>query len=267
LFFRREYFTQQKIKKDRLYQAYQHKGSVRSDSSLDQLFRDSKATSKVLFEPDKQAGQSMHAKIGWKDLLSTGDNLAIADPAMAMKVANVDKMLRKQGAWTQKQKKAFIQTNERYMHLWHIIKTEIHMEHDRERRLLTGDESSRERTEKDVWKERIDSADRIMATITGYGFSNGTNDADYAMFCIQKWKDELIASKMRRNQRLQEGIVDRLDVAAAAAEVAAKKKRADRRKRRARGTGGKMVKSIAATRIGSPEGTTELVVHSYPIHI
>ena len=192
--------------------------------------------------------------------LCAGDDLAIADPAMAAKVAGVEKLMRKQGAWTEKQKQAFIQTNERYTHMWHIIKEEIHKEHDRERRLLSVDvHSNLEKTEQDIWKERIDSADRIMATISGYGFTNGTNDADYAIYCIQKWKDEIVASKLRRSQRIAQGIVDKLDIAAANAAAARKKRQAEeRRKKRGRKqTRGKMVRSIAATRIGSPQGMVE----------
>ena len=34
----------------------------------------------TLYDTDKNAGQCMHSKIGWKDIMSTGDNLAIADP-------------------------------------------------------------------------------------------------------------------------------------------------------------------------------------------
>ena len=129
---------------------------------------------------------------------------------MAEKVANVDKLLRKQGAWTEQQKESFAQTNERYLHMWHIIKEEIHMEHDRERRLLSVDvHSNLERTQKDVWRERIDSADRILATITGYGLSNGSNDADYILFSLRKWKSEQQASLQRRQQRVEAGIVDK----------------------------------------------------------
>lgn len=92
-----------------------------------------------LYHPDKKAGQSMHSKIGWKGILSTNDDLAIADPNMQAKMDAMEKLLEKQKAWTRVQKKAFENTNERYQHMWNIVKEEVNREHDREYRLLSVD--------------------------------------------------------------------------------------------------------------------------------
>mmetsp|Transcript_20741 Transcript_20741/g.29809 ORF Transcript_20741/g.29809 Transcript_20741/m.29809 type:complete len:629 (+) Transcript_20741:447-2333(+) len=248
----RDYFTKHAIKKDRISRAYQHKGSVRPEEAMSGYFRASKSGGlSTLYESDPKAGQSMHSKVGWKNIMSTGDDLAIADLKMAQRLEKVEKMMRKQGAWTNKQKESFVQTNERYTHMWHIIKEELSMEHDRERRLLTVDVNSNlEKTERDIWKERIDSADRIMATIAGYGLTNGTNEADYLLFCLKKWKEEALESRRRRDLRIAAGKANSYDKASQ--DIAIKKKRMMKRRQGRRKGKKSFVKSIVATRIGTP---------------
>jgi hypothetical protein len=39
-----------------------------------------------------------------------------------------------------------------------------------------------------IWKERIDSADRIMKTLSAYSMGiSGSCEADYLMFCLDVW--------------------------------------------------------------------------------
>jgi hypothetical protein len=51
----------------------------------------------------------------------------------------MDKLMEKQKAWTRIQKRAFENTNERFIHMWNIVKEEVTKEHDREYRLLSVD--------------------------------------------------------------------------------------------------------------------------------
>jgi hypothetical protein len=133
--------TKQAVKKDRkLNQAHCHQGATRPDEAMGAYYRGgSSKEMNALYHPNKKAGQSMHSKIGWKSSLSTGDDLAIADPKMQAKVDAMEKLMEKQKAWTRVQKKAFENTNERYIHMWTIVKEEITKEHDREYRLLSVD--------------------------------------------------------------------------------------------------------------------------------
>lgn len=137
----REYLTKQAVKKDRkVNQSHAHQGSVRPDDAMDVVCRGgSTKQMNALFHPNKKAGQSMHSKIGWKSTLSKSDDLAIADPKMQTKVDAMEKLMEKQKAWTKIQKKSFENTNERYIHMWNIVKEEVTKEHDREYRLLSVD--------------------------------------------------------------------------------------------------------------------------------
>lgn len=144
-------------------------------------------------QPNPKAGESMHSKIGWKSVLSTGDNLAVADPSMAKQMEKLAKYMKKQAAWTGLQKKDFEYTVDRYAHLAHMVKEELKKEHDREVRLLTAPEGPLLRDmEVKVWKERIAAADRIMETVVTYEYINGTGKADFLVFCLSKYKNGIL---------------------------------------------------------------------------
>ena len=140
-FIHSDYLTKQAVKKDRaVNQAHHHHGAMRPDDVMGAYYRGGTTKdANAVYHPNKKAGQSMHSKIGWKSSLSTGDDLAIADPGMQAKVDAMEKLIEKQKAWTRVQKRAFENTNERYLHMWNIVKEEITKEHDREYRLLSCD--------------------------------------------------------------------------------------------------------------------------------
>jgi hypothetical protein len=151
-----------------------------------------------LFEPNAKAGQSVHGIIGWKSILATNDDLAIADPKMAEKLTELAKSESQQSAWKSQQQKSFEYQNERFQHMWHIVKQEILCEHDRERRLLLVDENANRReTEVGIWKERNAAADRLIETLKGYGYMRGTNEADYLIKGMEMWKAEMAKSRKR----------------------------------------------------------------------
>jgi hypothetical protein len=208
---RREYFHEHAMKKDRQIHSHQHCGALRPEEAMSVYYRaqgekgggrEMSNKTLALYEPNPQAGQSIHGKIGWKSVLATNDDLAIADPKMAEKLIELRRSEREQSAWTSQQQKSFEFQNERYLHLWHIVKSEILCEHDRERRLLLVDEhANRRETEVGIWKERNEAADRLIETLKGYGYLRGTNEADYIIKGMEMWKAEMAKSR----KRLQEG--------------------------------------------------------------
>jgi hypothetical protein len=156
----------------------------------------------ALYEPNPKAGQSIHGQIGWKSILSTNDDLAISDPKMAEKLTELSRLESHQSAWTAQQKRSFEHQNERFTHMWYLIKQEILQEHDREKRLLTVDaHANQKETEVTIWKERIDAADRLVETLRGYGYLRGTTEADYIVRGIDKWKAELARSRRAQQEQ------------------------------------------------------------------
>jgi len=185
------------MKKDRQIHAHQHYGSIRPEDQMSVYYRSKNLNEMMsVYEPNPIAGQSMHGKIGWKSILSTGDDLAISDPRMMEKLNELKELETKQSKWVQQQQIYFQHQNERYQHMWNIIKTEITLEHDREKRLLLVDKDANQReTEIQIWKERFDAADRIMKTLVGYELLTGTNEADYIIQNLKKWKEEIIKNQ------------------------------------------------------------------------
>ena len=136
-----------------------YQGSVRTSDAMGDVLR-SDSSFDTLFSTDAKAGSSMHSKLGWKSILSHGDDLAVADPALAKKILLIEEKLKKQGEWTRLQAKSFEYTYERYVHILTMIRNEIEAEHSREQRLLTAYvNSSLNGVERAVFKERIDAAD------------------------------------------------------------------------------------------------------------
>lgn len=244
----REYFHQHAMKKDRQFHAHQHSGAIRPEDAMSVYFRVGGKSKKgddsslSLYEPNPKAGQSIHGKIGWKSILAKNDELAISDPKMAEKLQELTRLESQQSAWTAQQKKSFEYQNERYQHMWYIIKQEILNEHDREKRLLTVDVHANKReTEVAIWKERIDAADRLIETLRGYGYLRGTNEADYLIKGIEKWRSELAESR----KRLQaSGVLPKTD---------GKKKKKKRKTKKKENEGSHLVSSLIKIRAKTRE--------------
>lgn len=144
-----------------------------------------------LFLPNPDAAQPVHSKLGWKALTATNDSLANSDPVLAAKHEEFKKNFQKQSEWVEKQGIAMRQNTDRYAHLALIIREEIQREHGREARMLKvpfNDRKGLHALSRELWRERIDAADRIMGTLKAYHIgSSGSSEADYLIFCLDEW--------------------------------------------------------------------------------
>lgn len=116
----------------------------------------------ALYKTDPDALQSIHSKLGWKDLLSKYDDLANSDPKMIEKAKEVKKLFEAQAAWGRAQEKDMQFRNDRFEHLLYIIRCEIELEHDREYRMLDVEEKGIKEMTTDLWKERFEAVDRYI---------------------------------------------------------------------------------------------------------
>lgn len=71
-----EYYRNKVAKKNEVYHSYQYLGGLRPIDSTDELFRGSGGSEASLYKPMDNPGATMHGKIGWKSITSTGDSLA-----------------------------------------------------------------------------------------------------------------------------------------------------------------------------------------------
>lgn len=75
---------------------HQFKSSVRPADALDPIFRGGSVADDSLYLADPEAGQSLHAKVGWKSVLAQFDQLAISDPNQIVKMKKIKELFRKQ---------------------------------------------------------------------------------------------------------------------------------------------------------------------------
>ena len=73
---------------------------MRPPDSLDTIFRGGSLGDSSLYTPDKEAGTSIHAKIGWKSNLAQYDQLAVSDPKMVHKAREIKELFAKQGIYS-----------------------------------------------------------------------------------------------------------------------------------------------------------------------
>ena len=108
------------------------------------------------------------------------------------KSIKIEEYFKKQGAWTEKQKKDMSQRNDRYEHLVTIIKNELAAEHSREAKELEGLVESKKvgkRAQMDVWLERLDSIDKLMFVLKEYDIVGALDEADLLVYQVDKWSE------------------------------------------------------------------------------
>ena len=171
----KEYFAKKTDKIERMKKTYMYKGHLRSDDCMDVVMRgNSLENMHLLYKPDPDAMQSVHAKLGWKQIMNKYDDLANSDPKMVKKAAEVKALFKAQGAWAHAQQKDMQFTNDRFEHLVYIFRQEIHAEHERENLLLKATEKKALRhLLGQVWIKRYEAVDRIVDTIEDYGLASG----------------------------------------------------------------------------------------------
>ncbi len=79
----RQFFAAKMKSSDLQKKSFAYQGSSRPLDKLDPLFRIQREGDLDAYSNDPKAGGSMHSKIGWKSVLSTGDALAISDPKVS----------------------------------------------------------------------------------------------------------------------------------------------------------------------------------------
>lgn len=188
----RDYLYSLKNKPDKVHRAYNNRSHMRSASMLDPIFRGSDPHGDhVMFVANPDAAQPIHSQLGWKDTMATNDSLANSDPVLQAKHVEFKKNFERQSEWVQKQAVDMNQRTERYAHLALVIRDEIRREHERESRMLGVPFSDKKRLNhltRELWKERIEAADRIMYTLKAYNIgSSGSAEADYLVFCLDEW--------------------------------------------------------------------------------
>lgn len=190
----KEYFLAKELKKDRKLM-YKHQAGVRPPDDLDPLFRGGSVDDRFIYSTNPKAGQSMHGKNTWKSVLSHSDDLASSDPMMAKKQAKIDKLFHDQSKWIQMQQRSMTHRNDRYEHLVNIMKNELAREHKREGKALMASKHGAKSVQLELWLERLESVDTIMNCVRLYNFSSGLEEADFLMFCFERWK-KTIRSKV-----------------------------------------------------------------------
>jgi len=133
-----DYFYKQIAKLDRK-KVYMFKGGVRPSDALDPIFRGGSLSDNSLYTADKEAGTSIHAKIGWKSNLARHDQLAVSDPKMIHKAREIKELFAKQGEWARLQKKNMQFRNDMFEHLVEVLRIEMSLEHKREASMLEAD--------------------------------------------------------------------------------------------------------------------------------
>lgn len=194
-----DYFALKKRKEERTErQAYKFQGALRPADGLDALFRGQgskeadMAANLALYKVDPKAGQSAHAKIGWKSNLATNDLLAVADPAAAVRAQQVENLFTAQGAWAAKQKIDMEQRNDRFEHLVFIIRKELSAEHEREARELSAEgKAPSKQAQMDVFLERVKAVDHLMEVLKLYGLVGTIEETDMLFLQLNKWKETL----------------------------------------------------------------------------
>lgn len=194
----RDYFIKKETKLDHK-KIYKNQSSVRSADELDSLFRGGSTSDDFLYKVNPNAGASMHSKNTWKSILSHSDDLASSDPTMAKKEKKLQDLFRNQSKWIALQKKGMEQKNDRFEHMVNILKDEIKNEHEREGRGLQASKHATKATQMKLYQERLETVDKIMNCLQSYNFTSGLDEADFLLFCFDRWKETLESKLYGRN--------------------------------------------------------------------
>jgi hypothetical protein len=195
----REYYYAKLAKEGRKTKAHMFKGNTRSSDALDGIFRGGGGQEHKLYEVDPEAAKSVHSILGWKNILSTSDNLASSDPDQVAKDAKVKALFRQQGEWTRLQKTAMEYKNDRFDHFVTVLRQELEEEHKREATiLLTENKREEQQRRAEGFLKQLEAVDRILKTSEEYSFTAGTEEMDYLLFQLKTWKEANAKGGVRR---------------------------------------------------------------------
>ena len=189
-----DYFNKHLLKQE-WKKKHMYKGDIRPSEALDSVCRGGLANDDHLYKPNPAAGESVHAKVGWKSLLAKNDLLAASDPKMVKQMEEVKVMFHKKAAWIEMQKKNMSFQNDRWEHLVYIIRQEMGYEHERETRLLKAEKKQQVDEMLKIWQERFTSVDRLMDTLAKYNMYGGLDESDFLVYCLEQWKRKIQESQ------------------------------------------------------------------------
>lgn len=112
-------------------------------------------------------------------MTATNDMHAISDLNQAREMEELDKLFQNQSQWVQLRDGASQNRRKRCMHLLSLLRSETTKEHAREHELLSLEGNQLRKRQADIAKERMESADRMMRILVGYGLISGAAEADY----------------------------------------------------------------------------------------
>lgn len=189
-----DYFNKHLLKQE-WKKRFMYKGDLRPSEALDSVCRGGLSNDDHLYKPNPAAGESVHAKVGWKNLLAKNDLLAASDPKMVKQMEEVKEMFHKKAAWIEMQKKNMSFQNDRWEHLAYIIRQEIGREHERETRLLKAEKRQHVDEMLTIWQERFACVDRLMDTLAKYNMYGGLDESDFLVYCLEQWKKKIRESQ------------------------------------------------------------------------
>ncbi len=110
---------------------------------------------------------------------------------MAKKQEKINQLFKNQSKWIEMQSKSMTYRNDRFEHMVFILKNEIQKEHEREGKLLAAENKRVSKNlSMDIYQERLASVDMMMNVLQSYKFTAGLDEADFLLFCLERWEEE-----------------------------------------------------------------------------
>jgi len=190
-----DYFNKHLLKQE-WKKRYMYRGDLRPSEALDSVCRGGLANDDHLYKPNPAAGESMHAKVGWKNLLAKNDLLAQADPKIVKQMEEVKEAFHKKAAWIEMQKRNMAFQNDRWEHLVYVLRQEIGYEHARQSRLLRAEKRQHVDEMLKILQERFTSVDRLMDTLAKYNMYGGLDESDFLVYCLEQWRKRCEESRL-----------------------------------------------------------------------
>ena len=186
----RDYYYAKSFKESTKHKAHMYRGASRTEDALDAILRGGDNQQHLLYEPDPNACQSIHSKLGWKNPLAKGDVLANSDPDQVAKDKQVKQLFAQQGEWSRLQKTAMAFKNDRFDHFVTVLREEIEAEHKREEKiLLTESKRDEQHRRAEAFLKQLEAVDRLLRTAESYSFTAGTEEMDYLLFQLRTWRE------------------------------------------------------------------------------
>mmetsp|Transcript_5684 Transcript_5684/g.15932 ORF Transcript_5684/g.15932 Transcript_5684/m.15932 type:complete len:572 (-) Transcript_5684:1176-2891(-) len=188
-----EYYNARLSKPDQKRQTHKHMGHYRLSGDVQYCFDRSLKRNRQnngitigegMFEPDPNAGKSLHAHVEWRSILSKHDKHGTNGRGEADKIKKLEKAFRAQGAWVHKQQAGMADRRQVCAHLLALFEEEIEKEERREILLLEGKGRRARENQVKVYRQRSEAADRIIRVLNEYHLLGHVEHADYLIYSL-----------------------------------------------------------------------------------